>query len=93
MLSQISNCQGQGRKNKHDILKTDRICIAIITIIRIIIIIIIISSSSSSSSSGSIITIIRYCRLLFWAFIKGGVQSEGGAVDGGSNNTDEYSIV
>ena len=24
-LSQISNCQGLGRKNKHDILKTDRI--------------------------------------------------------------------
>ena len=25
VLSQISNCQGLGRKNKHDILKTDRI--------------------------------------------------------------------
>ena len=24
VLSQISNCQGLGRKNKHDILKTDR---------------------------------------------------------------------
>ena len=24
VLSQISNCQSQGRKNKHDILKTDR---------------------------------------------------------------------
>ena len=27
VLSQISNCQGLGRKNKHDILKTDRITI------------------------------------------------------------------
>ena len=26
VLSQISNCQGLGRKNKHDILKTDRTC-------------------------------------------------------------------
>ena len=25
VLSQISNCQGLGRKNKHEILKTDRI--------------------------------------------------------------------
>ena len=25
-LSQISNCQGLGRKNKHEILKTDRMC-------------------------------------------------------------------
>ena len=25
VLSQISNCQGLGRKNKHDISKTDRI--------------------------------------------------------------------
>ena len=25
ILSQISNCQGLGRKNKYDILKTDRI--------------------------------------------------------------------
>ena len=24
VLSQISNCQGLGRKNKHEILKTDR---------------------------------------------------------------------
>ena len=24
VLSQISNCQGLGRKNKHDILKSDR---------------------------------------------------------------------
>ena len=28
VLSQISNCQGLGRKNKHDILKTDRIFLA-----------------------------------------------------------------
>ena len=26
ILSQISNCQGLGSKNKHDILKTDRNC-------------------------------------------------------------------
>ena len=26
VLSRISNCQGLGRKNKNDILKTDRIC-------------------------------------------------------------------
>ena len=26
VLSQISNCQSLGRKNKHDILKTDRTC-------------------------------------------------------------------
>ena len=26
VLSQISNCQGLGRKNKHEILKTDRTC-------------------------------------------------------------------
>ena len=25
VLSQISNCQGLGRKNKHEILKTDRV--------------------------------------------------------------------
>ena len=25
VLSQISNCQGLGRKNKHEVLKTDRI--------------------------------------------------------------------
>ena len=27
VLSQISNCQGLGRKNKHEILKTDRIIV------------------------------------------------------------------
>ena len=32
VLSQISNCQGLGRKNKHDILKTDRISIIVIPI-------------------------------------------------------------
>ena len=26
VLSRISNCQGLGRKNKHEILKTDRAC-------------------------------------------------------------------
>ena len=26
VLSRISNCQGLGRKNKHEILKTDRMC-------------------------------------------------------------------
>ena len=30
VLSQISNCQGLGRKNKHEILKTDRTTITII---------------------------------------------------------------
>ena len=29
--SQISNCQGLGRKNKHDILKTDRATTSIVT--------------------------------------------------------------
>ena len=29
VLSQISNCQGLGRKNKHDILKTDRMTMCI----------------------------------------------------------------
>ena len=37
--SRISNCQGLGHKNKHDILKTDRISIAsIIAIITVIVI-------------------------------------------------------
>ena len=27
VLSQISNCQGLGRKNNHDFLKTDRMCV------------------------------------------------------------------
>ena len=27
VLSKISNCQGLGRKNKHEILKTDRTCV------------------------------------------------------------------
>ena len=43
VLSQISNCQGLGRKNKHEILKTDRITIIGIIIIIIIIITIIIT--------------------------------------------------
>ena len=43
VLSQISNCQGLGRKNKHEILKTDRIIISIdIMIISIVVISIII---------------------------------------------------
>ena len=29
VLSQISNCQGLGRKNKHEILKTDRTYVAL----------------------------------------------------------------
>ena len=29
VLSQISNCQGLGRKSKHEILKTDRISLSI----------------------------------------------------------------
>ena len=29
VLSQISNCQGLGRKNKHEILKTDRKSLAV----------------------------------------------------------------
>ena len=34
VLSQVSNCQGLGRKNKHEILKTDRISLtSIISII------------------------------------------------------------
>ena len=33
VLSRISNCQGLGRKNKHEILKTDRMIIIIITMI------------------------------------------------------------
>ena len=33
VLSQISNCQGLGRKNKHDILKTDRIIVIVIAIV------------------------------------------------------------
>ena len=30
VLSQISNCQGLGRKNKHEILKTVRMCLRFI---------------------------------------------------------------
>ena len=30
VLSRISNCQGLGRKNKHEILKTDRIVIVLL---------------------------------------------------------------
>ena len=53
ILSRISNCQSLGRKNKHEILKTDRMCSSISIYISIMGIIIIIISSSSSSSSGS----------------------------------------
>ena len=33
VLSQISNCQGLGHKNKHDILKTDRSIIIIVEVL------------------------------------------------------------
>ena len=33
VLSRISNCQSLGRKNKHDILKTDRIVMIITRVI------------------------------------------------------------
>ena len=42
LLSRISNCQGLGRKNKFEILKTDRIVVVIIVVIIIIIIIVVI---------------------------------------------------
>ena len=45
VLSQISNCQGLGHKNKHEVLKTDHISNVMIVIV--------VSSSSSSSSSSS----------------------------------------
>ena len=37
VLSQISNCQGLGRKNKHEILKTDRSITTVIISIAMII--------------------------------------------------------
>ena len=70
VLSQISNCQGLGRKNKHEILKTANVNLPVadapvpgarlsyIFVIIIIIHIIISSSNSSSSSSSSSIIII-----------------------------------
>ena len=42
VLSQISNCQGLGRKNKHEVLKTDRILL-IVVIIAIILIVVMIA--------------------------------------------------
>ena len=46
VLFQISNCQGLGRKNKFEILKTDR---------RVIAVFIIIPNSNNSSNTNSII--------------------------------------
>ena len=45
VLSQISNYQGLGRKNKHEILKADRSMLVVIVMLR--------RSSSSSSSDSS----------------------------------------
>ena len=53
VLSQFSNCQGLGRKNKHDILKVDRIIMIIIIIIIIIVVVVSSGSGSGSSSSSS----------------------------------------
>ena len=40
VLSRISNCQGLGRKNKHDLLKTDRILFKVVIIIIFVVVII-----------------------------------------------------
>ena len=58
VLSQISNCQSLGRKNKHEILKTDRnhVIIKIIIIIIIIIITITIMIISDNSNNNNNIT-------------------------------------
>ena len=57
VLSQISNCQSLGRKNKPDISKTDRIIVTVVSMINSIIIMIM---SMSMSMNESIITIISY---------------------------------
>ena len=56
MLSQISNCQGLGRKNKHDILKTDRrttLAIVVLTLIIVVITLVIVCDSSDDINAHS----------------------------------------
>ena len=64
VLSQTSNCQGLGRKNKHAILKTDRI-IVLIVIITVIIIVMISTITTITTTTITTIIIIIIAIIMF----------------------------